>query len=82
MANDILIPGEKQFDGGREITVVYFKDRWIAVDFIRKGLINSTHPEEHHVQLRDIDTNEIISTGMYGLIAHHAFVCHSSVKFL
>ena len=49
MANDILIPGEKQFDGGREITVVYFKDRWIAVDFIRKGLINSTHPEEHHV---------------------------------
>ena len=74
MANDILIPGEKQFDGGREITVVYFKDRWIAVDFIRKGLINSTHPEEHHVQLRDIDTNEIISTGMYGLIAHHAFV--------
>lgn len=74
MANDILIPGKKEFDGGTETTVVCFQGRWIRLETVRQGQVHSLHPEVSHAQIRDLDTGEIISTVMHGFALQHAFL--------
>ena len=74
MANDILIPGNKEMDGGTETTAVFFKGQWLRLETVRIGQINSLHPDVPHAQIRNLDDNSIVCTCMHGFWLQHAFV--------
>ena len=74
MANDILIPTAVRRDWLCETTTLFFGGRKVRLETVRLNQGESLYPDTPHAQIRDLNTDKIISTCMHGFWLQHAFV--------